>query len=128
LYQTVNSLPPAPPGVVLLHQREGSRSGSDCYAYYVDQIYGTDQSLADIVPYYQERLAANGWMQTYEYLPERDVAAGFRRGDDESMGIFTNRYRDFDWKAADVPPDKLNQYETVYMMEVLQIDSSCPVP
>jgi hypothetical protein len=94
----------------------------------VYQVYGTDQSLADLVPYYQEKLAARGWTQSREYIPDDDVAIVFNRGKEELIEFFTRKFVAFAVFVREVPPDKLGQYETVYILQVVETQSSCPVP
>lgn len=120
LGQTIKSLPAAPPSVTLLAREEGSASGSDCVAYYVHEIYGTNQPLDDVVRYYQQELGADRWKQLHDYIPDGPEAAAFQRGGDEFLGLLTSKYVDFDFAVRNIPFEKLAQFETVYILRVVR--------
>jgi len=120
LARSVRSLPAAPQGVTLLGQGEGDASGSDCVAYYVDEIYGTYKPLDEVVRYYRQKLSEDGWTQFPNYIPDGAVAAEFRRGDDEFLRILTPQYVHFDSAIRKVPPERRTQFETVYILRVVR--------
>lgn len=116
LTQTLSSLPPAPPGAVLLAEREGSASGSDCVAYYVDQIYGSQQSLDELLMYYDRELIRTGWRLTEGSGSDPQVPRGLTRNKDEHIAILTDKYVYFRSSATSIPPATIGQYATVYIL------------
>ncbi len=120
LAQSVRSLPVAPEGVTLLGRGEGSDSGSDCVAYYVDNIYGTHRPLDEIVYYYQMELGADGWEQQPDHIPNGPEAATFKRRGDEFLHIITSQYVHFDFAVRQVPPERLAQFRTVYILRIVR--------
>lgn len=118
LSQTIRSLPAPPGGVELLSRRQVSESGSDCAAFGIEEIYGTEHPLEDIVQYYQQELVANGWTQLYEYRPGQYGAAGFKRGRDELFELLTSSYLDVRSEIKIPLQERLTQFPTVYVLTV----------
>jgi len=126
LGQTIKSLPAAPPGVTLLARDEGGASGSDCVAYYVHEIYGTHQPLDDVVRYYQQELGVDKWKQLHDYIPDGPEAAAFQRSGDEFLALLTYKYVGFNSAVRKIPPEKLAQFETVYILRVVRTCGAGP--
>ncbi len=119
LSQTVRSLPAAPEGTDLLDRGSTSGSGSDCIAYGVVEMYGTDRPFNEVTEYYEQALAAQGW----NLLPEgpSGLDVGFRRGRDEFLellaGDWVGPHR---WELPNVSDETLVQYDTVYILRVMR--------
>ena len=121
LAQSVKSLPAAPPTALLLAEREGSQSGSDCNAYNIDQVYGVQHPLGDVVAYYQEKLTMQGWKQLRGESPGGWEAAVFSRQPDEFVSILTERHMDFTYAIQAVEAAQLKGFETAYILRVTRM-------
>lgn len=120
LGQTLRSLPAPPEGVTLLARYETDESGSDCSAFGIEEIYGTERPLEDIASYYQAELLADGWRQTYEYTPGEYGVVGFKRGCDEFFEILTSSSLDVrSWVRIPLQ-ERLAQFPTVYLLSVVR--------
>ncbi len=119
LRQTVRSLPPPPEGVTLVLREQRSEGGSDCDALALEEIYGTERSLEDIVRYYQQELVADGWTDLYGFDPERIQPAEFSRGRDEYLWLISgNELRSSRRITRIRVLDQMNQFSTVYGLHV----------
>ena len=107
---------------MLLAQNEGSDSGSDCNAYYVERVYGTNRTLQEVARYYEDQLGAEGWTHLPDYISNGPSAAEFRRGQDEYLWVLTSEYVGFVSRVRTVPPERLAQFRTLY---ILHIGRSC---
>ena len=118
LHQTHRSLPKAPEGVTLLARYEAPEGGSDCNAFAIEEIYGTERPLENIASYYQSELLADGWTQLYEYRPGQYGVVGFKRGRDEFLELLTSSSLDVrSWIRIPLQ-ERLAQFSTVYVLNV----------
>ncbi len=115
---TMRTLPPPPSGVTLLGEFPGSASGTDCSAFVVDRVYGTNRSLADVARYYEQELKSGGWRTVRAYSPGAPEALALRTGRDELLYVLTPDSQLCDWVVRQVPAEKLAQFETIYTLDV----------
>lgn len=124
LQQTIHSLPPAPPEAMLLYTAEGSLSGSDCVAYYIEWLYGSQEPFDIAVRYYRDMLIEQGWESSSAGQTDASELVGFRRGRAEHFGIYSH---DYFWtlneieiatRGGELSQQELDTYPTIFLVQV----------
>ncbi len=117
LSQTVRSLPAAPEGTDLLDRGDSSDSGSDCNAYCVVEMYGTNRPFNEVKRYYEQALTVQGWNLLPEGSSGLDI--GFKRGRDELLELLVGEWLSlYRGRLPDVSDETLARYGTVYILLV----------
>jgi len=118
LDQTIESLPEKPRETVLLTSERVSASGSDCVAYSVQEVYGTQQPLEMLVDYYQAELEKDGWQKLHGYSPDSDEVAAFRRNNDEYLGIYREDAISVRTTVSQLSREILLPFEDIYVLDI----------
>lgn len=106
-----------PEDTILVTQKEGFDQGSqdECYAVYVESLYGTQQSFEKIRPFYEQMLTANGWQKDTVFSDATYVI--FERTDGFRLEI--NNHETASRISRRQIEDARQKYTTVYLVSAV---------